>query len=106
MDFGLNMMDFVLKMMNFGRAERNLPPLSPSNPLWVPPGGGRSLVEEERDGLAAWRQGQDRFNSAEVPTGVGKSLDELPPPPWMMEKAEREFRRTVEVEVGPSISMV
>ena len=73
------------------------PPPRPSNPKWVEPTGGRSLEEEEREGLKAWRESQSRFGNARGKrTGVGKSLDELPPPPWMMEKEEIEFRLAIE----------
>jgi len=69
-------------------------PVAPTNPLWKEPGGGRSLRHEEAEGLKQWRAAQTHGGSEAV--GIGKSLEELPPPPWMMAKSEREFRATVE----------
>lgn len=90
----------ILKLAQEARKAAELadrPPLRPSNPKWVAPSGGRSLEEEERDGLKAWRESQSRSGLAQGKrTGVGKSLDELPPPPWMMEKEEIAFRLAIE----------
>ena len=69
-------------------------PVAPTNPLWKEPGGGRSLRHEEAEGLKQWRAAQTHGGSEAA--GIGKSLEELPPPPWMMAKSEREFRATVE----------
>jgi hypothetical protein len=90
----------ILKLAQEARKAAEMahrPPPIPSNPLWKEPSGGRSLEEEEREGLKAWRDSQSRHGLAQGKrVGVGKSLDELPPPPWMMEKEEVEFRLAIE----------